>query len=128
MEKCNDHRADHKVITSDFGSVVQWDYEGYTISLAMDGANTVVWRDDGPFLFETYGTGPDSIVKAVAFINGTDKSWRYENKEEVNIINRELADLKNVVELMSEGPLRNLVSSCRGRISRAMNRIQEHNE
>jgi len=68
ISKYNHRHADHTVYTSEFGHVVQWDYKGYTISLASDGSTTAVWVGDQDFLFTTQGTGVASIVEAVKFV------------------------------------------------------------
>lgn len=65
-----DHRANHSAHVveghPEFGACVKFQYEGYEISLAMDGSNTHVFRNasDNTPVFETGGTGVESIIKA----------------------------------------------------------------
>jgi len=64
----NDHRAAHRVHTYGHGYCVKFMYEGFEISLAMDGENTQVYTGED-MLFSTPGTDVLSILRAKTFVD-----------------------------------------------------------
>lgn len=67
--KHNDHRAGHTVHVFDWGTNVKFQHNEYTISLAADGQETIVFNKDGDPVFETPGTYADAVVASVNWIN-----------------------------------------------------------
>lgn len=72
----NDPRADHEVTVLTFdgegATNVRIPYRGYTISLANDGADTCVYREDGYTIIDVSileGTKGETIKKAMQIID-----------------------------------------------------------
>ena len=65
----NDPRAAHVVHVFDKATNVQFKHGGYTISLAADGQETIVFDSNGCSVFEVLGTSARAIADCVAWID-----------------------------------------------------------
>jgi len=66
----NHRNAAHKVtVMEGCGTSVWVPYKGYTISLALDGEDTIVFQDLSPVLFTAVFTDGSAVKECINFID-----------------------------------------------------------